>query len=337
MGSDPGGVNAVDQSAPAGDGQAPPAAGEQSASTSRQQLLPLPWHLIRPRGEAEFAHPAERDLSRILTYYRIRWVYEPTTFALAWTDDGQPSEMFTPDFYLPDHRLYIELTTMRQRLVTRKNRKLRRLRELYPTVRIKLLYRRDYHRLVDSYRKCTQDSGACRVGRVLFTEEQIRTRVSELADELAQVLASGSDAPVLALAIGAGARVFAEAMIRELRERGVAIDREAVRLSRFRAVGRHRVRIKRAPALPIAGRRILLLTDIVSTGLSLTYLAGWLRGRGAARVDICTLLDRREARLVDVPIPFAGFEAPNELLIGFGLHLRRQFRDLPYIATLAVD
>ena len=98
-----------------------------------------------------FAHPAEQDLARILSFYRIRWVYEPTTFHLEVREDGRPAEQITPDFYLPDHDLFIELTTMRQRLVTRKNRKIRRLREIFPALQIKLLYRRDYDRLVGSY------------------------------------------------------------------------------------------------------------------------------------------------------------------------------------------
>ncbi|MGH2561213.1 MAG: phosphoribosyltransferase [Thermomicrobiales bacterium] len=336
MDSDAGSRNAGDQMETAADDQDPQRRTDESSSAVHQPPLPLPWRLNRPRGEADFAHPAEVDFASILTYYRVRWAYEPTTFALAWADDGQPSEMFTPDFYLPDHRLYIELTTMRQRLVTRKNRKLRRLRELYPTVRVKLLYRRDYHRLLDSYHADKGPRSTCHIGRVLFGEEQIRTRVAELADELAPVIASAANEP-LALTIGAGARRFADTMVREIGARGVPLEREAIRLSRFSTGGRHRVRVSRGPRAPLAGRHVVLFTDIVSTGLSLSYLCGWLRRRGVARIEVCTLLDRREARLVDLPHVYAGFEAPNELLIGFGLHLRSQFRDLPHIATLAVD
>ncbi|MGH2533470.1 MAG: phosphoribosyltransferase [Thermomicrobiales bacterium] len=308
-----------------------------SGSGAHQPPLPLPWRLNRLGDEADFAHPAEFDFASILTYYRVRWAYEPTTFALAWSDDGQPSEMFTPDFYLPDFRLYIELTTMRQRLVTRKNRKLRRMRELYPTVRVKLLYRRDYYRLLDSYHADKGQRSRCRVGRVLYGEEQIRRRIGALADDLAPVLGAETGEPALALTIGVGARRFAEALVQELDARGAPLVQDAIRLSRFSAGGRHRVRVSRAPRASLSGRRVLLLTDIVSTGLSLSYLRGWLRRRGVARIDVCTLLDRHEARLVDLPNLHAGFEAPNELLVGFGLHLRRQFRDLPYIATLEVD
>ena len=151
--------------------------GAKPGSPMSQPPLPCLREVVRP-PDGGFAHQAERDFSRLLSYYRIRWVYEPTAFALAWAADGRPVELFTPDFYLPDHRLYIELTTMRQRLVTRKNRKLRRLRELYPNVRIKLLYRRDYLRLLDAYPGPACPPGPCRVGRVVFSQAAIKTRVA---------------------------------------------------------------------------------------------------------------------------------------------------------------
>src|SRR5256714_14684589 len=107
--------------------------------------------LVRRTGPAhsrvEFAHPSEQEFARFLDYYRIRWVYEPVSFPIAW-DGTKVSEMFTPDFYLPEHDLYIELTTMKQSLVTPKNRKLRMLREIYPDLNVRLLYRKDYQQLL---------------------------------------------------------------------------------------------------------------------------------------------------------------------------------------------
>src|SRR5512146_2461176 len=82
-----------------------------------------------------FAHPAEQEFATFLDFYRIRWQYEPLSFPLRWESD-RVSEMFTPDFYLPEQDLYVELTTRKQSLVTRKNRKMRRLRELYPDVNV---------------------------------------------------------------------------------------------------------------------------------------------------------------------------------------------------------
>ena len=99
------------------------------------------------RGPA-FAHASEAELARILDFYDVRWAYEPDTFPIGWNLDGDVVESFSPDFYLPDLELYVELTTLKQKLVRKKNRKLRRLRELYPDVRIKLFYARDFRMLL---------------------------------------------------------------------------------------------------------------------------------------------------------------------------------------------
>ena len=90
-----------------------------------------------------FVHYMEEAFARILDYYGIRWDYEPRTFELEWDETGKIAVAFTPDFYLPDEDLYIELTTLRPKLMRQKNAKLRRMRQLYPDVKIKLFRRRD--------------------------------------------------------------------------------------------------------------------------------------------------------------------------------------------------
>ena len=118
-----------------------------------------------------FAHESEAELARILDFYAVAWEYEPYTFPILWNSDGDVLESFAPDFYLPDLDLYVELTTLRQRLVRKKNRKLRRLRELYPDVRIKLLYARDFRALMLKYGKLAlvdELSGA--LGQVMPTK-----------------------------------------------------------------------------------------------------------------------------------------------------------------------
>ena len=104
------------------------------------------------QGLFEFAHPVERELAAILDELGIPWEYEPHTFVLEEGEDGRIVEAFTPDFFLPEQNLYLEITVMKQRLVTRKNRKLRKLRERYPEVRVKLFYKRDIERLAQRYR-----------------------------------------------------------------------------------------------------------------------------------------------------------------------------------------
>jgi hypoxanthine phosphoribosyltransferase len=105
------------------------------------------------RGETppRFAHRVELECARILDYYGVPWLYEPTTFVLDRNAAGRVTEAFAPDFYLPDQDLYVEITVMKQSLVTRKHRKLRKLRALYPEVRVKLLYRRDIERLAERF------------------------------------------------------------------------------------------------------------------------------------------------------------------------------------------
>ena len=98
-----------------------------------------------------FAHNSERQFAKLLDFYNIAWDYEPRTFTLAWDRDGRPSQAFTPDFYLPAYDLYIEITTLNQKLVTKKNRKARRLREQHPDVQIRVLYQRDYLHLLVKY------------------------------------------------------------------------------------------------------------------------------------------------------------------------------------------
>ena len=100
-----------------------------------------------------FAHASEAELARILDFYAVAWEYEPHTFPILFDRSGAVVESFSPDFYLPEMDLFLELTTLKQRLVRKKNRKLRRLRELYPGIRIKLLYARDFRALLFKYGK----------------------------------------------------------------------------------------------------------------------------------------------------------------------------------------
>jgi cytidylate kinase len=107
------------------------------------------------RDEVEFGrhfgHPSEQVFANLLDFYGIAWDYEPRSFPLQWDKDGKVSEAFTPDFYLPEFNLYVELTTMKQANVTRKNRKIRLLRAIYPHVNIQVFYQKDVQDLVTKY------------------------------------------------------------------------------------------------------------------------------------------------------------------------------------------
>jgi bifunctional protein TilS/HprT len=116
-------------------------------SARRSALVPeLPFS-----DSVSFAHASERQFARLLDFYQIEWRYEPKSFDLQWDKDGNVIQRFTPDFYLPAYDLFIEITTLNQKLVTKKNRKVRCLRELYPDVVCKIFYQRDYLSLVMKY------------------------------------------------------------------------------------------------------------------------------------------------------------------------------------------
>jgi hypothetical protein len=148
----------------------------------------------------DFAHASEAELARILDFYQVRWEYEPRTFPILWNLDGVVVESFSPDFYLPELDLYLELTTLKQSLVRRKNRKLRRLRELYPDLRVKLFYARDFKALllkygrIDSINSLTGLEGQARPG----DRHPARSSDAALAALSAQAAASASSVALAA-------------------------------------------------------------------------------------------------------------------------------------------
>jgi hypothetical protein len=102
-------------------------------------------------AKPSFGHPSEQIFANLLDFYRIAWEYEPRSFPIQWDKDGRVSESFTPDFHLPELDLYLELTTMKQSLVTRKNRKVKLLREIYPHINIQVFYQKDFENLIFKY------------------------------------------------------------------------------------------------------------------------------------------------------------------------------------------
>jgi hypothetical protein len=127
--------------------------GAAEAQIQFQTRLQLAQHGIAPAGQANlkrvtFGHPSEQMFANLLNFYRIEWEYEPRSFPLQWDKDGKPMEAFTPDFYLPELDLYVELTTMKQALVTKKNRKVKLLKAIYPHINIQVFYQKDFQDLV---------------------------------------------------------------------------------------------------------------------------------------------------------------------------------------------
>lgn len=131
-----------------------------AAAVREMKLLEVPrWEIVEDllpeapprRSGGRFVNAAEREFARFLDFYHVPYEYEPRTFPLEVDERGKVLEAFTPDFYLPEQDLYIELTTMKQSLVTRKNRKVRKLRQLYPEINIRIFYQRDFYTLMAKY------------------------------------------------------------------------------------------------------------------------------------------------------------------------------------------
>lgn len=129
------------------------------AAEAQQQFalrLKLSKEGIQPRTQTtlknvHFGHSSEEIFANLLDFYRIAWEYEPKSFPIAWDENGKVLESFTPDFFLPESNTYVELTMMKQSLVTRKNRKIRLLREIYPHIQIQVFYQKDLQDLVFKY------------------------------------------------------------------------------------------------------------------------------------------------------------------------------------------
>jgi hypoxanthine phosphoribosyltransferase len=283
-------------------------------TTLWQRPLPPAWRRSPTPELTCFAHPAEQEVARILTFHGVRWVYEPTTFVLDRDAEGRPTLCFNPDFYLPDHNRYLELTTMRQAHATRKNRKLRLLRERYPTIDAHILYRRDFDRLATRYRPGLA-RGTFALGDVLIDADQIAEHVRRIAAERI-----GREVPDAVVSLGRGAAWFAAELVDELQAQGVYPGAGELTLAGSELTSRAtRLRIRQGPRVAIDRRRVLLVADVVSTGLTADFAIRWLQGRGAGPIEVVTLIDRPAARIVRIPIRGKALEIDDTMVAGHGI------------------
>jgi hypoxanthine phosphoribosyltransferase len=168
------------------------------------------------------------------------------------------------------------------------------------------------------------------IGRTVVTAEAIDQRVRELAAKVSRDY-DGKD--VLLLGILKGAVFFLSDLMRQM---DVHAEVDFMAISSYGSATQSSgvVRILKDLDRPIEGRHVLIVEDIVDSGLTLRYLLGNLQGRNPASLEVCALLSKREARVVDVPVEYVGFEIPNEFVIGYGLDYDERYRSLPYVATL---
>jgi hypoxanthine phosphoribosyltransferase len=282
--------------------------------------------------DARFAHDSEEEFARLLDFYGVRWEYEPRTFTLRESDDGRVVEAFTPDFYLPDLSLFVELTTMKQGLITHKHAKIRRFRELHPDQPIKLLYKRDYLNLLAKYG--IGDFGAhdaADVHEVLFSASEIERRINQLGAEITRDYAGKSP---LFVGVLKGVTCFMADLMRHV---ALPLSIDFMTISSYEGDRSGAARILQDLSENIAGRDVLIVEDIVDTGMTLNHLMRQLQAREPASLGVCTLMDKRVRRLVDIKLDYVGFEVPDEFVVGYGLDFRQRFRNLPFIATLRPD
>ena len=288
------------------------------------QLSQLPTSSLRPTS---FAHPSEEEFAKLLDFYRIEWLYEPRSFPLRW-EHGEIAEMFTPDFYLPELDLYVELTTLKQSLATEKNRKLRSLKKLYPEVNIRLLNKSDYLQLLAKYGYGLLGEAKVQgVDRVLYSHTQIQRRVRVLARRISHDYAGQQ---LVLVGILKGVFCFMADLMQHL---SLPVTLDFMAISYYSGDGQT-VKITKDLDSSITGQHVLMVEDIVDTGMTLNYALSHLSAHNPASLRVCALLDKRARRLINVPLNYVGFEIPDEFVIGYGLDYKGEYRNLPFIGIL---
>lgn len=288
------------------------------------QAPQLPTTSLRP---TEFAHPSEEEFARLLDFYRIEWLYEPRSFPLRW-NGGEIAEMFTPDFYLPELDLYIELTTLKQNLITEKKHKLRQLRELYPEINIRLLTRNDFIKLLAKYGYGPLGEAKIEgVSRILYSHSQIQRRVKTLAKRISR---DYTGQRLVMVGILKGVVCFMSDLMQHI---SLPVTLDLMAISYYGSDGQI-VKITKDLDSSITGQHVLMVEDIVDTGMTLNYILSHLSAHNPASLRVCTLLDRRARRLINVPLDYMGFEIPDEFVVGYGLDYKGEYRNLPFIGIL---
>ena len=166
------------------------------------------------------------------------------------------------------------------------------------------------------------------VVEVLFTEEEIRTRVRDLAG---QISADYAERQLVLVSILRGSVFFATDLARAI---DLPLAMDFLSISSYGEGSEGVVRITKDLEENIAGKDVLLLEDIIDTGFTLKYLLRTLGGRNPKSIEVCTLLDRRARRIIELDLKYVGFEIPDKFVVGYGLDYRQRYRNLPYIGVV---
>ncbi len=165
------------------------------------------------------------------------------------------------------------------------------------------------------------------LGETLITSQQLQARVAELGAAITRDYA-GRD--LVLVGVLKGVFIFMADLMRSIR---LPVSVDFMAISPYRP-GEQGVRLLKDLDHPIARRHVLLVEDIVDTGLTAAYLLRTLRARRPTSLKMCVLLDRPRRRLIDIPVAYRGFEIPDRFVVGYGMDYKQQFRNLPYIALL---
>ena len=283
---------------------------------------------IRPVRPMNFGHPSEEEFARLLDFYQVEWLYEPRSFPLS-SENGRITEMFTPDFYLPEINLFLELTTARQSLITEKNHKLRKLKELYPDINVRLLNKSDYLKLFAKYGFITPgENKMTGIRRLLFSKTQIQQRVKVLAKQISRDY-QGQE--LVLVGILKGVVCFMSDLMMNM---SIPVVIDFMAISTMDRKVDSAIQIMKDLDIDIGNRHVLMVEDIVDTGMTLNFVLNYLAARRPASLKVCTLLDKRIRRLIDMPIDYVGFEVPDEFVVGYGLDEGGKYRNLPDIGIL---
>jgi hypoxanthine phosphoribosyltransferase len=170
------------------------------------------------------------------------------------------------------------------------------------------------------------------LGEILVQADELQHRVRQLGAEVSR---DYEGKPLLLIGVLKGAVFFLADLMRQI-EIPCEVDFMAVASYGSATESSGVVRILKDLDTPIEGRHVLIVEDIVDSGLTLQYLLRSLQARGPASLEVCALLTKPERRTVDLPIRYVGFEIPDKFAIGYGLDHAERFRNLPFVAALSV-
>ncbi|GAA4460808.1 hypoxanthine phosphoribosyltransferase [Phytohabitans houttuyneae] len=176
------------------------------------------------------------------------------------------------------------------------------------------------------------------IDRVIITEAQIREKIAELAKQVSADYTTVEDG-LLLVCVLKGAVMFMADFARALGRHGPAADLEFMAVSSYGqgTTSSGTVRILKDLDRDVAGRHVVVVEDIVDSGLTLSWLLRYLASRKAASVEVVTLLRKPEAVKVSIPVKYVGFDIPNEFVVGYGLDFAERYRELPFVGVLKPD